>query len=256
MKINDILKQDNLTNQPIILVMDFNSNANKFMQYYIENKNPNVCIENLNDYLDLYYFDCSKSIFKKQDAINLQEFCSFNSIDENNKKFYYIVNFELSTKEAFNCLLKFIEEPLSNVYGVLTTSSINNIPYTIRSRCQIFNLSTDWEFIEFIKSSFPNIEPWALKIFYNNELLDFINSEKYIQFITAINFFINKEVNNFIQLNDSFKVWSYLDIKLFLQSLLLVANDEQVEKILIILETFNLNINKSLIIAKLMKIFY
>ena len=175
---------------------------------------------------------------------------------KNNKKFYYIVNFELSTKEAFNCLLKFIEEPLSNVYGVLTTSSINNIPYTICSRCQIFNLSTDWEFIECIKSSFPNIEPWALKIFHNNELLDFINSEKYIQFITAINFFINKEVNNFIQLNDSFKVWSYLDIKLFLQSLLLVANDEQVEKILIILETFNLNINKSLIIAKLMKIFY
>ena len=39
MKINDILKQDNLTNQPIILVMDFNSNANKFMQYYIKNKN-------------------------------------------------------------------------------------------------------------------------------------------------------------------------------------------------------------------------
>lgn len=256
MKINDILKRDNLTNQPIILIMDFNSNANKFMQDYIEKQNPNICINNLDEYLDLYYFDCSKSTFKKQDAINLQEFCSFTSIDDNNKKFYYITNFEMSTKEAFNCLLKFIEEPFPNVYGVLSTSSINNIPYTIRSRCQIFNLSTDIDFIKYIKSKVANIEPWALKIFYNNELLDFINSEKYYQFIDAINFFINKEIKNFSKLNESFKVWSYLDIKLFLQALMVLANDGQIQKILSILETFNLNINKSLIVAKLMAIFY
>lgn len=256
MQINDILKKDNLTNQPIILVMDFNSNANKFMHHYIKKNNPNISISNLNDYLDLYYFDCSKSTFKKQDAINLQEFCSFTSIDENDKKFYYIVNFELSTKEAFNCLLKFVEEPFPNVYGVLATSSINNIPYTIRSRCQIFNLSTDLEFIESIKSNYPNLEPWVFNIFYNDELINFINSDKYQQFSCAINFFIKKEIENFNSLNESFKVWSYLDIKLFLQSLISLANEKQVEQILGILETLNLNINKSLIITKLMSIFY
>ncbi|MDE7221681.1 MAG: hypothetical protein K2N40_00185, partial [Ureaplasma sp.] len=60
----------------------------------------------------------------------------------------------------------------------------------------------------------------------------------------------------FNSLNESFKTWSYLDIKLFLQSLISVANEKEVQQILGILETFNLNINKSLIISKLMSIFY
>ncbi|MDE7222111.1 MAG: hypothetical protein K2N40_02485, partial [Ureaplasma sp.] len=63
MTIDNILQIDDLSNQPIILVMNFNSNANKFMQLYIEKKNS-IQIKKLSDYLDLYYFDCSKSSFK------------------------------------------------------------------------------------------------------------------------------------------------------------------------------------------------
>jgi DNA polymerase-3 subunit gamma/tau len=43
------------------------------------------------------------------------------------------------TKEAFNALLKTLEEPPENVYFILCTTEIHKIPETIISRCQRFD---------------------------------------------------------------------------------------------------------------------
>lgn len=54
-------------------------------------------------------------------------------------KIYIIDEVHMLTEEAFNALLKTLEEPPSRVLFVLATTSPHKIPVTISSRCQRFN---------------------------------------------------------------------------------------------------------------------
>ncbi len=54
-------------------------------------------------------------------------------------KVYIIDEVHMMTKEAFNALLKTLEEPPTHVYFILATTEIHKIPETIISRCQCFD---------------------------------------------------------------------------------------------------------------------
>ena len=54
------------------------------------------------------------------------------------KKVYIIDEFHMLTKEAFNALLKTLEEPPEHALFILATTEIDKIPATILSRCQKF----------------------------------------------------------------------------------------------------------------------
>lgn len=54
-------------------------------------------------------------------------------------KVYIIDEVHMLTKEAFNALLKTLEEPPSHAYFVLATTEIHKVPDTIISRCQHFH---------------------------------------------------------------------------------------------------------------------
>jgi DNA polymerase-3 subunit gamma/tau len=54
-------------------------------------------------------------------------------------KIYIIDEVHMMTKEAFNALLKTLEEPPAHVYFILATTEIHKIPETIISRCQRFD---------------------------------------------------------------------------------------------------------------------
>ena len=54
-------------------------------------------------------------------------------------KIYIIDEVHMMTKEAFNALLKTLEEPPSHVYFILATTEVHKIPETIISRCQRFD---------------------------------------------------------------------------------------------------------------------
>lgn len=56
-------------------------------------------------------------------------------------KVYIIDEVHMLTKEAFNALLKTLEEPPEHAYFVLATTEAHKIPETIISRCQQFNFS-------------------------------------------------------------------------------------------------------------------
>ena len=60
---------------------------------------------------------------------------------EGKSKIFIIQNSHRMTTEAANAFLKILEEPFEDNYFILTTDSINNIPKTIISRCQIVNLN-------------------------------------------------------------------------------------------------------------------
>jgi len=51
------------------------------------------------------------------------------------KKIFIIKDFDKSTEEAQNKLLKVFEEPMENVYYILSTTNVEKILPTIRSRC-------------------------------------------------------------------------------------------------------------------------
>ncbi len=72
------------------------------------------------------------------DIRDLQESVSQNPFSAR-KKVYIIDEVHMLTKEAFNALLKTLEEPPPFVIFVLATTELERIPETIRSRCQVFH---------------------------------------------------------------------------------------------------------------------
>ncbi|MEK7729586.1 MAG: DNA polymerase III subunit gamma/tau, partial [candidate division KSB1 bacterium] len=54
------------------------------------------------------------------------------------KKIYIIDEVHMLTKEAFNALLKTLEEPPPHVKFIFATTEIHKVPLTILSRCQRF----------------------------------------------------------------------------------------------------------------------
>jgi|GEM_PF-1481433 len=70
----------------------------------------------------------------------LQEGVSFAPA-EAKRKVYIVDEVHMLTKEAFNALLKTLEEPPPGSLFVLATTEINKVPETIISRCQTFYLS-------------------------------------------------------------------------------------------------------------------
>ncbi len=54
-------------------------------------------------------------------------------------KVYIVDEVHMMTKDAFNALLKTLEEPPKHVIFILATTELGKIPDTIISRCQVFN---------------------------------------------------------------------------------------------------------------------
>lgn len=58
---------------------------------------------------------------------------------ESKYKVYIVDEAHMLTKEAFNALLKTLEEPPAHVVFILATTEMDKLPETIVSRCQVFN---------------------------------------------------------------------------------------------------------------------
>ena len=74
---------------------------------------------------------------------------------ESQYKVYIIDEVHMLTKEAFNALLKTLEEPPRHVIFVLATTEIEKIPDTILSRCQTFTFKKPS--LEILKKSILNV---------------------------------------------------------------------------------------------------
>jgi len=84
---------------------------------------------------DLYEMDAASNrgiddIRELRDAVNILPF-------ESKYKVYIIDEVHMLTKDAFNALLKTLEEPPSHVVFILATTEAHKLPDTIISRCEI-----------------------------------------------------------------------------------------------------------------------
>lgn len=85
---------------------------------------------------DIYEIDAASNrgiddIRELREAVNVLPF-------ESSYKVYIIDEAHMLTKEAFNALLKTLEEPPAHVIFILATTEIEKLPETIISRCQTF----------------------------------------------------------------------------------------------------------------------
>lgn len=242
------------SNNAIILVLTSNSNPEEIVTGIIK-KFTNYSGDVYN-YSDLITLDGKHQSIKKEDIINIMSQFSHAGIDSNNVKFYLLKNCEFSSKEAFNSLLKFLEEPKDNTLGILTTSSLNSLPLTVRSRCSIFRLETDTNLLKQIKEKFKlDDKTWIFNLFQDiNELENFCMSEEFNDFIKMHNFFININMIEYKDIFDKFKNLSYNNIRLMLQSLLVETSGNKQKLILNLLEDININPVKPMIFLKLVKI--
>jgi DNA polymerase-3 subunit gamma/tau len=86
---------------------------------------------------DLYEIDAASSrgvddIRELREAVRTLPF-------ESPVKVYIIDEVHMLTREAFNALLKTLEEPPSHVVFILATTELHKVPETIISRCQVFS---------------------------------------------------------------------------------------------------------------------
>lgn len=86
-------------------------------------------------------------------------------------KIYIIDEVHMLTKQAFNALLKTLEEPPKNVIFILATTELNKIPETILSRTIIINISNIDD--ASIEQSLKNIIK-SENIEYEKQIIDYI----------------------------------------------------------------------------------
>lgn len=73
-------------------------------------------------------------------TLSIQEEFNKSAIEQENVKIYIIHLIEKAPIASLNKLLKFIEEPNSNIKAIFTSNSVSSILPTIVSRCQVISL--------------------------------------------------------------------------------------------------------------------
>lgn len=126
------------------------------------------------------------------------------------KKVFILNNFDRATIQAQNKLLKTIEEPVVNNIYILTTTNINNILPTIKSRGQIINIDKIDK--ELLFKTFPNLSK-----------IDFYLSKGYLGKLINKNIEENQYFNNIISLLSNLK--SSKEVILYSQDFSLNKNE-------------------------------
>ena len=101
----------------------------------------NICYRvSHNSYGDLKIIEPVNNVIKKEEILKLKNEFNTNSLEGKNR-IYIIKNVEKLNTAAANSLLKFLEEPDSNVVAIFTTTNIDLVMKTILSRCQVIKLN-------------------------------------------------------------------------------------------------------------------
>ena len=135
------------------------------------------------NYPDFIVLDGSAKTIKKEEVGNIEEQFEKTAFESKGIMIYIIHLVENMGIEAINSILKFLEEPGSEIYAFLTTNNENNVLPTIISRCQLLRLKlvNRQEVIEdAISLNVPQEDAELLSYFYNDgELIyDIVNDKE------------------------------------------------------------------------------
>ncbi len=138
------LLDDNNSNDSFDIVISFIKailcNKKDFCKNFDE---CNICsLVDSNSYPELKIIKPDGMYIKKSQLFELQEDFSKSSV-YGDKKIYIILDADKMRLESANAILKFLEEPSSDIIAFLITNNFNNMIPTIVSRCQIIKLNNN-----------------------------------------------------------------------------------------------------------------
>ena len=113
-------------------------------QEYEQEKYSDICYQiDQNEFDDLYIVNPDTIGINTEEINKLLTYMETKSLRENGRRVYIIYGFERLSRDVSNKVLKFLEEPNENIYGLLMTENMDRILTTIVSRCQVISLSFD-----------------------------------------------------------------------------------------------------------------
>ncbi len=124
-----------------------------------------------NNYPDFVVFDGSRKTIKKDDVGSIETQFEKTAFESKGIMIYILHLVENMTIDAVNSILKFLEEPESEIYAFLTTNNENNVLPTIISRCQLLRLklvSRQEVIDDAIALNVPEEDAELLSYFYND----------------------------------------------------------------------------------------
>lgn len=86
--------------------------------------------------IDFKWIHGEKNRIKKKDILELQSFFEATSVETENRRIYFLEQFDQATPDASNALLKFLEEPAPGIFAILSADEKSAVLPTIQSRCQ------------------------------------------------------------------------------------------------------------------------
>ena len=86
-----------------------------------------------NEYADMIYLDGTSVSIKKDDILKLQHAFAKTGLEKTGKKIYVLDHAENATPDALNSLLKFLEEPGSDMIAILIVEQLDRVLPTIIS---------------------------------------------------------------------------------------------------------------------------
>ncbi len=127
-----------------------------------------ICYQIDNDeFDDLYIVNPDTIGINNEEIEKLFQYMETRSLRFNGKRVYIIYGFERLSRNVSNKILKFLEEPSENIYGLLMTENINQILPTIISRCQTLDLSFSLEDVD--SKTIENMKEFLKEIVINKE---------------------------------------------------------------------------------------
>lgn len=127
---------------------------------------------------------------KNDVTLSIQNEFNKSAVENENVKIYIINLIEKAPIASLNKLLKFIEEPSSNIVAIFTSNSVSSILPTIVSRCQVISLKEFMtkDLVNYLKeNNVQDDDAWLLSKISNN-------AEKNLQIVSDENYTTLKEI--------------------------------------------------------------
>ena len=181
-----------------------------------------------NNYPDLVILEPIGNFIKKEQLLDLQKEFNNKSL-LNSKRVYIIKNAEKLNVSSANTILKFLEEPESDIVAILVAKNRFQVLDTILSRCQILSLKNEYFDIK-IDDNLLNFlsllrKPQYLFVNYNiifnnyfpdkNICINFFNSIeliliKYLESLNNNDVFIENEIEEILKNYSTDLILKYL----------------------------------------------
>ncbi len=227
-----------MKSKEILFLSDLYDNNKLSHAYLIETNNQDFCVDELLNLtkkmscLDTFNTECSKcnlcnmidnysslNVFliepdgkniKKDQVLELQKKCSTKPVLSKNN-IYIIKNADSLNSSSSNTMLKFIEEPVDNLYGFFIVNNKDNVINTIKSRCEVVSVFYEEEqnlsslgFKDDDLEKFLNIAYEYLLALDNNKALSILNNKYILNDIVKEKEVIQKFLNLLYMINEEY----------------------------------------------------